>query len=199
MEETLKEIMGDNYKENMTKEEIISSFEQSVITSGKVVPLDKYTNTEKIMKDIKKQHDETRKELENLKNSKLTAEELELQQNTEKDKIIETLRQDNIKNKVEKILISGGLKDEDYKDIIDGFIAKDEETSVKLANSFITTLQKKLDIEVKNKLAEELKKSGKLPDGANNKNNNEAKTFIENLKPNINDDRSKKAMEFYKK
>ena len=52
MEDLLKEIMGDNFKPDMTKEDISNFFESSVISSGKVVPLEKFTNIEKNIKIV---------------------------------------------------------------------------------------------------------------------------------------------------
>ena len=63
-------------------------------------------------------------------------------------------------------------------------------------------LKKQVEEKVKTELAEKLKKSGKLPDGEGNKKTDaktEAQKLVEEIVSTVNDSRSVKAKEFYKK
>lgn len=163
MNEVLKELMGDSFREDLTAEEITSFFENSVAKSGKYVPLDKYTSVEKKAKTV----ESLQKELDTYKSAQLTEQEklqqaLEAMQTSNKD-----LQKRLCKKSVEKVLTEGGMTEADYKDIIDSLVLEDEEKSTQLAQSLVTTFNARIDAEVKVKMAEQLAKAGdKKPDGA---------------------------------
>lgn len=163
MEEVLKQLMGDNYKENLTGEEISAFFENSVAKSGKYVPLDKYTEIEKKAKSVVS----LQKELDAYKNAQLTEQEklqnaLEAMQNSNKD-----LQRRLCKKSVEKVLTEGGLTEEDYKDIIDSLVLEDEDKSTMLAQNLVKATNARIEAEVKAKMAEALAKAGDgKPEGA---------------------------------
>lgn len=163
MEEVLKELMGDNYKENLTGEEISAFFENSVAKSGKYVPLDKYTEIEKKAKSVAN----LQKELDAYKNAQLTEQEklqnaLEAMQNSNKD-----LQRKLCKKSVEQVLTEGGLVEADYKDIIDSLVLEDEDKSTMLAQNLVKATNARIDAEVKAKMAEALAKAGDgKPQGA---------------------------------
>lgn len=163
MNEVLKELMGDSFREDLTAEEITSFFENSVAKSGKYVPLDKYTSVEKKAKSV----ESLQKELDAYKSAQLTEQEKTQQALEEAKTYIKQLERSNCKKSVEKVLTEGGLKEADYKDIIDGLVLEDEEKSTQLAQSLVNTFNARLDAEVKVKMAEQLAKAGdKKPEGA---------------------------------
>lgn len=203
MEEMLKEIMGDSFKEDMTKEDISNFFENSVISSGKVVPLEKFTNIEKQYKDSKNEIGKLNKQINDFNNSKLSEEELKQKIDADNKALIEGLQKQLIQTKVEKVFEANGIKQEDYSDFIDSIISSDEEKSIKSANSLITVFKKKIDEKVKTEIAEKLKTSGKIPDGSSSGDTTNPKTkaqeFVEGIiAPSTNDNRSIKAKQFYK-
>ena len=162
MNEVLKELMGDSFKEDLTAEEISTFFENSVAKSGKYVPLDKYTSLEKKAKTI----ESLQKELDTYKSAQLTEQEklqqaLETMQNSNKD-----LQKRLCKKSVEKVLTEGGLTEEDYKDIIDSLVLEDEDKSTQLAQNLVKTFNARIEAEVKAKMAEKLAGAGKKPQGA---------------------------------
>lgn len=202
MEEILKEMMGENFKSDMTKEDITKFFESSVISSGKVVPLEKFTNIEKLYKDSKNEVGKLNQQIESINNSKLSDEELKAKLDADNKKLVESLQKQLIQTKVEKVFESNGIKTEDYSEFIGSIVTLDEEKSVSAANSLVKMLKKQVEEQVKTELAEKLKNSGKLPDGEGNKKTDvktEAQKLVEEMTSSINDSRSVKAKEFYKK
>lgn len=202
MEEILKEMMGENFKSDMTKEDITKFFESSVISSGKVVPLEKFTNIEKLYKDSKNEVGKLNQQIESINNSKLSDEELKAKIEADNKKLVEGLQKQLIQTKVEKIFESNGIKTEDYSEFIENIVTLDEEKSVASANSLVNMLKKQVEEQVKTELAEKLKNSGKLPDGEGNKKTDaktEAQKLVEEMVSTVNDSRSVKAKEFYKK
>lgn len=204
MEEIIKEIMGDQFKSGMTKEDITSFFENSVISSGKVVPLDKFTNIEKQYKDSKKSIEDLTKQVENFNNSKLSDEELKAKLDAENKTLIENLQKQLIQTKVEKIFEANGMKSEEYADFIGNLVSLDEEKSINSANSLINVLNKQIESQVKTQLDEKLKNSGTLPGGSSASSSNDKKSETQNFVDGIigsasaNDSRTVKAKEFYK-
>lgn len=202
MEDVLKEIMGDNFKPDMTKEDISNFFESSVISSGKVVPLEKFTNIEKEYKNSKSEIGKLNKQIEAFNNSKLSEEELKAKNEADNKNLIESLQKQLIQTKVEKIFESNGINADDYKEFIENIVSLDEEKSLKSANSLVSTFKKKIDEGVKNQLEEKLKKSGSLPGGASSSDNSEnnIQNYVnEIIAPVTHDNRSIKAKEFYNK
>lgn len=162
MEEVLKELMGDSFKEGLTKEEISSFFEDSISKSGKYVPIDKFTAVEKKAKKV----DSLQQEVDTYKNAQLT-EQQRLEQALEANvQSMKEMQRRLCKSNVEKVLTAGGMNEDDYKDIIDSLVLEDEEQSTKLAQNLVSTFSKKVEAEVQAKMAAELAKAGAKPAGA---------------------------------
>lgn len=163
MNEVLKELMGDSFREDLTAEEISSFFEKSVAKSGKYVPLDKFTDMEKKAKNAAN----LQKELDTYKSAQMTEQEKTQQALEEAKSYVKDLEKKLCKKSVEKVLTEGGLAEADYKDIIDSLVLEDEEKSTQLAQSLVTTFNTRLEAELKVKMAEQLAKAGgKKPEGA---------------------------------
>lgn len=201
MEEIIKKLMGDSFKEGLTEEDITKFFENSVISSGKVVPLEKFTNIEKQYKDSKSDIGKLNQQIEEFNNSKLSEEELKAKLDSEMKTKMDELQKQLIKSKVEKVFEANGIKEDEYSSFVDTLITLDEEKSLVSANTFVTALKEKVDKEVKAQLSVELQKAGKLPDGSgnasSNNNVNETQAYVNKLLSNSNDDRNVKAKEFY--
>lgn len=203
MEDMMKEIMGDQFKSDMTKEDITNFFESSVISSGKVVPLEKFTNIEKQYKDSKKSVEDLTKQVEDFNNSKLSDEELKAKLDAKNKNLIEDLQRQLVQTKVEKVFEANGIKSEDYSDFIGNLVSLDEEKSINSANSLVKILKQKVDEQVKIKLDEKLKEAGKLPSGSKGSSTNDDKTEVQNFvdgiigKTSSSDNRTIKAKEYY--
>lgn len=201
MEEMIKEIMGDSFKDGLSKDELMNFFEQSVISSGKVVPLDKYTNLEKSYKSSKGEVGNLTKQLNELNNSKLSAEELKEKLEKEQAETINSLKRELVKQKVEKIFVSSGIEETDYSGMIDSIVGLDEETSINTANNFVALLNKQVEAKAKKSLEEKLKSAGKLPNGQGNvpqDENSKARDFVANIiGQDSKDERADKAYKLY--
>ena len=189
MEEILKEMMGESFKSDMTKEDITKFFENSVISSGKVVPLEKFTNIEKQYKDSKNEVGKLNKQIEDFNNSQLSEADKKAKLDADNKALIEGLQKQLIQTKVEKVFEANGIKSEDYSEFIENIVSLDEDKSVNSANSLVNMLKKRVEEQVKTELAEKLKTSGKLPDGqgnANNETKTETQQFVESITGSVN-------------
>lgn len=162
MNEVLKELMGDSFKEDLTGEEIKNFFESSVVKSGKYVPLDKFTDMEKKAKNAAN----LQKELDTYKSAQMTEQEKTQQALEQSQAYIKDLEKKLCRKSVEQVLSEGGLAETDYKDIIDSLVLEDEEKSKQLAKTLVTTFNNKVEAQVKTKMAEQLAQSGAKPQGA---------------------------------
>lgn len=117
MEEMLKELLGDSFREDLTKEEIQKFFKDQVLSSGE------YENKNKAQAE-KKQLDEQIKNLKKQIAEKMTDDEKKAQADLETQRQIEELqkqlaesRASNSKNTVFGILsdarTKGGIKEDD--------------------------------------------------------------------------------------
>lgn len=156
---TLKELLGDAYKEGISIEEIESALQgkRYVDTAkGEYIPKDKFLDTEKKLKEALKE-----KELLAAK-QKGTSDDLEAEKKEYLEKIAQLQHEVN-KSKIEGVLKGAGLAEDDYKDFIDAFIGEDMEASETRAKSFVSALTKKTESAKKD--AEAALKAQYLKDG----------------------------------
>lgn len=144
------------------------------------VPKDVYNTVAKEKKELETKVSE-------YENSQLTDEE-------QRQKIIDEANEEKAKYlkmqsklKAESILVKGGLTEDDYKDFIDGIVSENEETTINLANSLVTTLSKKIESETAT-LREEAMKNTQRPnggDGGDGGNKTTAETLAESIAKNM--------------
>lgn len=168
MEELIKKIMGENYKENMTEDEIIEFMKNygndSSNNNEKTVPLEKYTNLEKQLKEIKKQkqeEDKARKEKENADKSLEQKLNEALEENTR-------IKDEYNKSQIRSVLSDAGLKGDEIDKVLSKVKVESVEEALELGNSLKAILTTSIEEGVKTQLSEQLKKDGKLPDGSGN-------------------------------
>lgn len=136
---TLKELLGDAYKEGISIEEIESALQgkRFVDTAkGEYIPKDKYLDAEKKLKEALKE-----KELLAAQ-QKGTSDNLESEKKEYLEKIAQLQHEVN-KSKIEGVLKSAGLAEDDYKDFIDAFVGDDMETSETRAKGFVAAMTKR--------------------------------------------------------
>ena len=161
---TLKDLLGDAYKDGMSLEDIDSALQDKKLVDtakGEYVPLDKFLETEKKMKQLTKENAEL------LKKQKGDGAERETEKNEYLEKISQLQREVN-KGKVEGVLKGAGLTEEDYKDFIDSFVGEDAEASEAMAKTFASAMSKKIESAKKDAesalKAKYLKEGVRLPD-----------------------------------
>lgn len=188
MDEELKKIMGDAYKEDMTSDDIQNFFKNSILGDGKYVRKEK---ADADLKELKEKLDNTTKELEN----KMTDDEKKALADEETKKRIKELEnqllQSTVSNNEAKAIgitskarMVSGVKDDDkdFADFIKTIINDNEDNSLKVAKYINTLCEKayekgKADI-TKNKLGG----MGNFHTGDDSDNNNIKNIMAEKAK-----------------
>lgn len=148
MEELMKQILGDSYKENMTQEEIQTFFKNQVLGSGN------YVNKEKAEAEKKKLQDDLDAKNLELQN-KMTDDEKKAAADKELKNQLEQLKQQLLEGKINNSLykaksitakarLNSGVEDndEDFEDFISAIATDDEEKTSKIAKYVNTIVEK---------------------------------------------------------
>lgn len=148
MEEQLKELMGEAYKENMTTEEIQSFFKNQVLSGGN------YVNREKAEAEKKKLQEALDAKNIELQN-KMTDEEKQAAADKALQEQLELLQKQLLEGKVNnsqykatsitaKARLNSGIADDDkeFGEFISAIATDDEEKTSKIANYVNTLVQK---------------------------------------------------------
>lgn len=148
MEELMKQILGDSYKENMTQEEIQTFFKNQVLGSGN------YVNKEKAEAEKKKLQDDLDAKNLELQN-KMTDDEKKAAADKELKNQLEQLKQQLLEGKINSSLykaksitakarLNSGVEDndEDFEDFISAIATDDEEKTSKIAKYVNTIVEK---------------------------------------------------------
>lgn len=165
MEELIKKIMGENYKENMTEDEIIEfmkNYGNSSSNNEKTVPLEKFINLENQLKEIKKkkqEEDKARKEKEDADKSLEEKLNEALKENTR-------IKDEYNKSQIRSVLSEAGLKGDEIDKVLSKVKVESVEEALELGNSLKAILTTNIEEGVKTQLSEQLKRDGKLPDGS---------------------------------
>ena len=164
MDEILKQIMGESYKEDMTQEEVQNFFKNQVLGEGK------YVNKEMAEAEKKKLQDQLDAKNLELQN-KLTDEEKKAAADKALQEQVELLKQQLLEGKVNnsqykamsitaKARLNAGISDDDtdFNEFIKSISNEDETKTSKLANYINTIVEKayekgKSDV-TKNKLGQ---------------------------------------------
>lgn len=139
MEEMLKEMMGESFKEGMTKDDIQSFFKKQVLSSGEYA---RKEATDAKEQDLKRQLQEVQTQLKN----KMTDDEKKAAKEQDVQKEIENLKnqlaeRDKLISKKTAISsladakIKAGIKDDDkeYEDFISGISFQDNDKTDKIS------------------------------------------------------------------
>ena len=148
MEELMKQILGDSYKENMTQEEIQTFFKNQVLGSGN------YVNKEKAEAEKKKLQDDLDAKNLELQN-KMTDDEKKEAADKELKNQLEQLKQQLLEGKINSSLykaksitakarLNSGVEDndEDFEEFISAIATDDEEKTSKIAKYVNTIVEK---------------------------------------------------------
>ena len=140
MEELMKQILGDSYKEDMTQEEIQTFFKNQVLGSGN------YVNKEKAEAEKKKLQDDLNAKNLELQNKMTDDEKKAAADQALKDQL-EQLKQQLLEGKINnnlykatsitaKARINSGIEDNDekFKEFISAISTDDEDKTSKIAN-----------------------------------------------------------------
>lgn len=166
MEEALKEIMGDSYKDGMSKEEIVTFIsnlgkKDDTKTDPNTVPLEKYTAQEKLVKDLKKQIADAAKEAQAKADADKSVEQKLADQLKANEALQATINKMNVKSQ----LIASGISGDDVDVLLENLNLTDSEKVNDIATSISTILTKSISAGVDKKVADDLMKAGTKPSG----------------------------------
>lgn len=148
MEELMKQILGDSYKEDMTQEEIQTFFKNQVLGSGN------YVNKEKAEAEKKKLQDDLDAKNLELQNKMTDDEKKAAADKALKDQL-EQLKQQLLEGKINNSLykatsitakarLNSGVEDDDkdFEEFISAIATDDEQKTSKIANYINTIVEK---------------------------------------------------------
>jgi len=160
---SLKELLGDAYKEGITLEEIETALAEKDLVDrtelGEVVSKATFDKTASELSALKK-------ELKKLKESSMTAEE---KVQAELDKATELQKQyarELAKLKAKEIFIGAGLAEKDYAPLLDVVVSEDEEVTVGRAKAMVDVINAQKQAVEKAVKADLLKGTPKPPAGS---------------------------------
>ena len=160
---SLKELLGDAYKEGITLEEIETALAEKDLVDrtelGEVVSKATFDKTASELSALKK-------ELKKLKESSMTAEE---KVQAELDKATELQKQyarELAKLKAKEIFIGAGLTEKDYTSLLDVVVSEDEDLTASRAKAMVDVINVQKQAVEKAVKADLLKSTPKPPAGS---------------------------------
>jgi len=160
---SLKELLGDAYKEGITLEEIETALAEKDLVDrtelGEVVSKATFDKTASELSALKK-------ELKKLKESSMTAEE---KVQAELDKATELQKQyarELAKLKAKEIFIGAGLTEKDYTSLLDVVVSEDEDLTASRAKAMVDVINAQKQAVEKAVKADLLKGTPKPPAGS---------------------------------
>jgi len=160
---SLKELLGDAYKEGITLEEIETALAEKDLVDrtelGEVVSKATFDKTASELSALKK-------ELKKLKESSMTAEE---KVQAELDKATELQKQyarELAKLKAKEIFIGAGLTEKDYTSLLDVVVSEDEDLTASRAKAMVDVINVQKQAVEKAVKADLLKGTPKPPAGS---------------------------------
>lgn len=173
--EFLKELMGDAYKEGMTKEDVEAFFKKQVLSSGE------YTNAGKANAE-KKELNDTIAELKKQLDSKMSEDDKKKQEEEDTLKLIEDLKkklaESNSNNSKMKAISElaqartlAGIKDNDsdYESFIDSISFEDSEKTDKISKYVAKIISSAYESGKTEAIKNKLGKMGSFKDGQDSK------------------------------
>lgn len=190
MEEEIKELLGDNYHEGMTAQEVQSAFNKMLLSTGKYVNKDNAdAQARQIEKDLKAQIDELNSSL----NSKMSDEEKLKAAQKKRDDEFEEMKKllaqtrmssnkDKVENNISEARIITGIEpdDESYAEFILNIVSEDNEKSTKVSKYINEMVKKAYEKGKSDSIKDGLGKMGK--DGKGQKEDDEGSEIESKVK-----------------
>lgn len=178
---TLKELLGESYKDGITLEEIETALADRKLVDPSTLPksVDK-TVFDKTASELSK----VKKELKELQETSMTEDEKLKEKMGKADELQARYAKELSKLSAREIFVSAGLKDEDYDPILETVVTEDAETTKDRARkmvALIATQKEAVDKAVRKEL---LDKTPKPPGGKNGEVTDTFQKQIEEAKAN---------------
>lgn len=158
----IKTLLGDAYKEGMTIDEINAALADKNFVDPATLP--KSVNKE-VFDKTASELAKVKKELADLKNSSLTAEQKLQQALDEAAASKSQYAKELAKLRAKEIFVAAGLTEADYNPILDAVVSEDEETTKARAKSMVDLIAAQKSAAEKALRAELLKGTPKPPAG----------------------------------
>lgn len=172
MDEILKEIMGDSYKEGMSKDDIQSFFKKQVLSSGE------YTNSGKANAEKKELNDKIA-ELQSELEAKMSDDDKKKKADADMQKMIEKLQKELSESKSNQSKMSAlahlaevktqaniGDDDTDFDDFISNISFEDKEKTDKVSKYIASLVKNAYESGKKSSEKKELGKMGAFKSGS---------------------------------
>lgn len=176
MEETLKEIMGDAYKDGMSKDDIQAFFKKQVLSSGE------YTNSGKAKAEQKELNDKIAS-LQAELDAKMSDDDKKKKADADTKKLIEDLQKQLSESKsnqskmsalslLAEAKIKAGIKDEDtdFDEFVSGISFEDNEKTNKISKYVSKIVADAYESGKNDAIKNKLGKMGSFKDGNGNNN-----------------------------
>ena len=158
----IQSLLGDEYREGMTVEEINTILANKQFVDPTTLPKSVEKSVfDKTASELAK----VKKELGELKNNTLTGEEKVNAAIAAADARANEYSVKLNRLDIEKLFVADGLAEADYADFIEDIVSEDGEKSMKLAKSLLTVIKSQKSAAEKALRAELLKKTPKPPNG----------------------------------
>ena len=177
----LKELMGDAYKEGMTKEEVQDFFKKQVLATGE------YTNSGKAKAEQKELNDKIA-ELQAQLESKMTDDDKKKKADEDTKKLIEDLQKQlsesksslsrsNALSSLAEAKIKAGIKDNDkeYDDFVSSISFEDSEKTDKISKYISKIVANAYEVGKNEAIKNKLGKMGSFKEGQDDGNNGDEK------------------------
>lgn len=183
----LKELMGDAYKENMTKEEVEAFFKKQVLSSGE------YTNAGKAKAESKELNDKIA-DLQAQLDAKMTDDDKKKKADEDTKKLIEKLQKELAESKssqskmtansaLASIKAKAGIKDDDteYDEFISSIAFEDNDKTDKVSKYISKIISSAYETGKSEAVKNKLGKMGSFKEGQDGDSSNEKGAFGKEL------------------
>lgn len=156
---TLKELLGADYKDGMTVEEmdtILSA--KSLVDGSSVVEKSLFDRTASELSQLKKK-------MKEIEGANLTAEQQVANALKEAQETKSTYLKELSKVKATEVFIQGGLSEKEYSMVLPGVVTEDAESSITLAKAVVDMVQSQRQAVEQRVKSELLEKTPKPPNG----------------------------------
>lgn len=161
----LKELLGESWKDDITVEEIQEALKDRQLVDKKSLPK---TVTKATFDKTASELASLKKELRELQQSSMTAEEQLQIAMDEANALKDQYTRDISRLRVKEVFTESGLREDDYKDVIDTLVSDDETVSLERATKIVQMMKAREEL-VEKAVREQLLKDTPKPDGGDPK------------------------------
>ncbi len=187
LEELMKQIMGDHYKDGLTQEEINDFFKKQILSTGE------YTNSGKANKEKKELNDKIA-DLQAQLESKMTDDDKKKKADEDTKKLIESLQKELAESKVSQsrsnassslaeARIKAGIKDNDkeYDEFLSSISFEDNDKTDKISKYVSKIVASAYEVGKNEAIKNKLGKMGSFKEGEDGGNGDEKGSFGKQL------------------